>query len=191
MKNQKEFVDYCRDLYISQGFLPGDSEFGPWESAHYPEPVCRKGKKTILLLKRHHQIQGVLQSEEFGAKCFFSNHFDVCLKEIKEEFSEEFVSFILDLKSKWSRFAAETNFKESRKINGKKSREEKTGRNETETERSKRWRRKGATVVNSQKWISTVDDFVSTAAGVSNHNKALGFPTSAKVRLEDDVDLSF
>jgi hypothetical protein len=206
VRNQEEFVNYCRNLYISQDFLPGDSEFGPWENAHYPEPVCRGGEKTILLLKHHHQIQGVLQSEEFGTKCFFSTHFDKCLKEIREEFSEEFVNFILDLKSKWSKFAANTNFKESWKTNGKRSRDEKTGRNETGTERSKQWRSKGASVANSQKWISTIDNFISTAAGVALHNKALGFPTSAKVRLEqaseallgslkkedpDDVDLDF
>ena len=137
---------------------------------------------------------------------FFSYHFDGCLEEIRSEFSEEFVNFILCLKDKWSKFAALTNFEGTWESSGRKSLIDKTGRNETGTERSKQWRRKGASIVNATKWISTFDGFISTAGAVANHNKALGFPTSARVRLDsaskelirsffpndpDDLDIDF
>jgi hypothetical protein len=43
--------------------------------------------------------------------------------------------------------------------------------------------RKGATSLNSQKYKSLHDGFVSTAAGVASHNKALNVPTEFKVRV--------
>ena len=43
--------------------------------------------------------------------------------------------------------------------------------------------RKGAATLNSQKYKSLHDGFVSTAAGVASHNKALNVPTEFKVRV--------
>lgn len=43
--------------------------------------------------------------------------------------------------------------------------------------------RKGAASLNSQKYKSLHDGFVSTAAGVASHNKALNVPTEFKVRV--------
>ena len=42
---------------------------------------------------------------------------------------------------------------------------------------------KGTNKVNGQKWMSTVDGFISTAAGVVSHNRSNGYPTSARVLL--------
>lgn len=44
--------------------------------------------------------------------------------------------------------------------------------------------RKGAQSLNSQRWQSLHDGFVSTAGGVASHNKALGVPVEFKVRVE-------
>ena len=41
-----------------------------WEEAHYPAPNG-VGTSTIWLTHEHHQIQGLLQSEEYGRCCFF------------------------------------------------------------------------------------------------------------------------
>ena len=42
---------------------------------------------------------------------------------------------------------------------------------------------KGTRKVNSQKWMSTVDGFISTAAGVVSHNRSHGYSTNARVLL--------
>jgi hypothetical protein len=42
---------------------------------------------------------------------------------------------------------------------------------------------KGAAVVNSQVWQSTVDGFTSNAGAVAYHNKANGWPKDARVRI--------
>jgi len=45
------------------------------------------------------------------------------------------------------------------------------------------WGRTGAATSNKQKWMSTVDGYVSTAAGVANHNKKIGAKTSARMKI--------
>jgi hypothetical protein len=39
--------------------------------------------------------------------------------------------------------------------------------------------------VNSQKWMSLIDGYVSTASGVALHNKNRGWDTTAKVKVKD------
>jgi hypothetical protein len=43
--------------------------------------------------------------------------------------------------------------------------------------------RKGAKAVNSQKWMSLADGFISTASGVVSHNKALGVGSEMRVQI--------
>ena len=45
------------------------------------------------------------------------------------------------------------------------------------------WGKAGMEALNKQEWMSTIDGYVSTAAGVANHNKSLGADTSARVRI--------
>lgn len=45
------------------------------------------------------------------------------------------------------------------------------------------WGSAGGIASNKQKWMSTVDGYISTAAGVANHNKKIGAETSARVRV--------
>jgi hypothetical protein len=70
--NQHEWVQTCTRKYKEQGLTPGDPEDGNWERAHYPTPECEGGKECIWLLHNDHQVQGVLQSEEYQSMCFFS-----------------------------------------------------------------------------------------------------------------------
>lgn len=44
---------------------------------------------------------------------------------------------------------------------------------------------KGAAALNSQRWQSLHDGFQSTAAGVANHNRALGVPAEFKARVSN------
>jgi hypothetical protein len=69
--NQHEWVYGCYAYYLENYIEPGNPEDGVWEAAHWPVPQCLGGTKTILLLKQHHAVQGVLQSEEWQHPCVF------------------------------------------------------------------------------------------------------------------------
>jgi hypothetical protein len=69
--NQHEWVYGCYAYYLENCIEPGNPEDGVWEDAHYPAPVG-KGNETIPLLKDHHQVQGILQSAEYGCCCFYA-----------------------------------------------------------------------------------------------------------------------
>jgi hypothetical protein len=68
--NQHDYVQSCIRLYDENGIIPGDPEEGTWNDAHYPAPKG-EGIHTIPLLWEHHQVQGILQSEEYGKCCFW------------------------------------------------------------------------------------------------------------------------
>lgn len=65
--NQHEFIRGCLLFYEQEGLTPDNS----WEKAHYPAPNG-KGNDVVYLTHDHHQIQGLLQSEEYGQCCFFN-----------------------------------------------------------------------------------------------------------------------
>jgi hypothetical protein len=69
MITQQEFVEGCLRYYSENWYEQGNPEDGKWEMAHFPVPKCKGGTETILLLREHHAIQGVLQSEEFNHPC--------------------------------------------------------------------------------------------------------------------------
>lgn len=69
-KAHRDYVSGVLFYYQQNDIQPGDPNEGAWHEAHYPTPKCLGGTETIWLLKEHHAIQGVLQSEEFGCMCF-------------------------------------------------------------------------------------------------------------------------
>ena len=69
--NQHEWVYGCYAYYLENYIEPGNPEDGVWEVAHWPVSKCLGGTKTVLLLKEHHAVQGVLQSEEWQTPCLF------------------------------------------------------------------------------------------------------------------------
>ena len=69
--NQHTWVYGCYAYYLENQIEPGNPEDGVWEAAHWPVPKCKGGTKTILLLKEHHAVHGVLQSEEWGLPCIY------------------------------------------------------------------------------------------------------------------------
>ena len=71
MLSQKEFVEGCYNWYREADLQPGNPEDGDWDEAHYPVPKCKGGTETILLLKEHHAVQGVIQSEELQWRCIW------------------------------------------------------------------------------------------------------------------------
>ena len=70
--NQHEFVAGAYAYYGENYYEPGNPEDGEWQECHYPVPRCKGGTLTILLLKEHHAVQGVLQSEEYDHPCIHS-----------------------------------------------------------------------------------------------------------------------
>ena len=72
MLSQKEFVEGCYNWYREADLQPGNPEDGDWDEAHYPVPRCKGGTETILLLREHHAVQGVIQSEELQWGCIFN-----------------------------------------------------------------------------------------------------------------------
>jgi hypothetical protein len=71
MLTQQEWVEGCYAYYAENYIEPGNPEDGEWEDAHYPVPKCEGGKVTIKLLKQHHAVHGVLQSEEYQRPCIW------------------------------------------------------------------------------------------------------------------------
>jgi hypothetical protein len=71
MITQREYVEGCLQWYEEADLQPGNPEDGEWHECHYPTPKCLGGTETVLLLKEHHAVQGVLQSEEFGHPCIY------------------------------------------------------------------------------------------------------------------------
>jgi hypothetical protein len=69
--NQHEWVYGCYQHYLENHIEPGNPEDGVWEKAHWPVPKCKGGSKTILLLKQHHAVHGVLQCEEWQYPCLY------------------------------------------------------------------------------------------------------------------------
>ena len=67
--NQHEWVRACLARYEEEGLTPEPG--GGWQKAHYPAPKGM-GEDTIWLLHDDHQVQGLLQSEEYGRCCFFA-----------------------------------------------------------------------------------------------------------------------
>ena len=71
MLSLEEWVEGCYAYYAENYYEPGNPEDGEWEDAHYPVPKCKGGEVTIKLLKHHHAVQGVLQSEEYQHPCIW------------------------------------------------------------------------------------------------------------------------
>lgn len=92
--NQHDFVQKCLSKYEEEGAYPGDGLI--WEKAHYPAPEGL-GRETIWLTWEDHQIQGLLQSEEYGRCCFWSKSVDLFLD---STFCENWF-YLCELKDKW------------------------------------------------------------------------------------------
>lgn len=69
LKALNDFVADCYLDYAASRIL--DDPTHEWEQAHHPVPKCKGGTATISLLKEHHAIHGVLQSEAFQRPCIY------------------------------------------------------------------------------------------------------------------------
>lgn len=67
--SHRTYVENLLKYYQENDIRLGDPNEGEWEDAHYPVPKRLGGCQTVALLREHHAIQGVLQSEEFECAC--------------------------------------------------------------------------------------------------------------------------
>ena len=114
MLTQKEFVEGCYNWYREADLQPGNPEDGVWDEAHYPVPKCKGGTETILLLREHHAIQGVIQSEELQWKCIFGWE--------KKYLSGENLELFYKWKSEGQRIYFASKTEEEKKLWAEKSR---------------------------------------------------------------------
>lgn len=69
--DQHEYVRGALAYYAENYYEPGNTEDGEWQDCHYPAPKCLGGTETVKLLRQHHAVQGVLQSEEYQYPCIY------------------------------------------------------------------------------------------------------------------------
>jgi hypothetical protein len=69
LPTQREYVAGCLAWYLEVDLQQGNPEDGDWHDCHYPVPKSLGGTTTVKLLKQHHAVQGVLQSEEYQHPC--------------------------------------------------------------------------------------------------------------------------
>ena len=102
--NQHIFVKECLAYYREHGITPEPG----WQKAHYPVPKCLGGTETLWLRFEEHQVQGLLQSEEYGLPCFFNGD----VKRMLENTPFRGYWFELwDLYEKWSGVLSRENIK--------------------------------------------------------------------------------
>jgi hypothetical protein len=75
--NQHDWVQKCTEYYKQNDLTPEPGT--EWQEAHYPAPKGM-GTDVIWLRFEDHQVQGLLQSEEYGRMCFFPHDVETFLK---------------------------------------------------------------------------------------------------------------
>lgn len=81
--------------YAAAGIEVGDPLY-EWDNAHHPTPKCKRGTKTIPLMRKHHAVHGVVQSEIFQYPCIS------CVSWERPYLPEEY----LDIYGKWKTIQA-------------------------------------------------------------------------------------
>ena len=196
--NQHNYVKQCQLFYTVNDLQPGNPDDGDWEVAHYPAPRG-EGDCTVWLFHEHHQIQGLLQSEEWGRCCFFPPHTKYFL--IHGPFVENWFE-LWDLCDKWTLELCKTaghvggaNSHKNKDKQGKSKRALKTlGEYQFTTETAQRTHAKkledgrskhAVEVCGSflkQKFECLHTGFVSSASGVVRRQRRLGYDSSLQFR---------
>jgi len=178
MMNQHQWVEECLDYYKQNDIQIGDPHEGVWEDAHYPLPHSM-GDSTIKLLHDHHQIQGVLQSEEVGRCCFYSGDVIRALRHLR--LPQPFYDHIEGLRKKWDRdrarssgFCASLDRQGERaKKGGSMTKKRKRGIFGISPDQHSKNSKIGIKNTNSQKWMCLEDGWISNSGGLGYHMKSL------------------
>ena len=194
--NQHEFIVNCLQFYEEAGMTP---EKG-WEKAHYPVPKCKDGTETVWLTHDHHAIHGVLQSLEFGVRCFFplthserlrifSGPWEWLLEDYDRIQSEDSRKLAVHLphdskqqsiagKRGGKARAAQPSFRDHQRKAGRNG-----GRTNVESGHLQSISSKGGKITNSQKWRCLVTGYISSPGPLSCYQRARGIDTSLRERV--------
>jgi len=196
-----DFVSDCYLDYASQGLEPGSLLDGDWEKCHHPKPKCQGGEETVWLLKRHHAVHNVLQSEVFQMPCLYGWEIEFLDEDIavlhKKWMKEKGRIVRVSNKGKpsnsWEK--RKHSWKEICSKGGKASVAAKRLRGETDLgpfwemtlERRKEIGRMGGLsrveTLNNKEWKDPFDGFVGSAGTVACHMRYHGRDPGLKVKI--------
>ena len=210
LPTQQQFVEDCLSKYWFTD-IPADQK---WEAAHYPLPSCSGEDDTVKLWSADHTVQGLLQSVELDHKCFYyaANSKDLynletyypqylqLFAQLKSQFSSRHGKKAAELKvgahapgmqSKGGKKGSATNKANGtnaffdpkiQSANGKKVAELKIGCHAPGIQSAAG--KIGSKITNAQRWQCLVTKRVSTSAGLSHYQKALGIDTKLRVKIK-------
>jgi hypothetical protein len=198
MTDQHEWVRDCQARYEEQGLIPGNPDDGEWEVCHCPKPKWAGGIETIWLLHKDHQVQGLLQSEEYSRCCFYN-------PDVKSFLDNSWCQdwfYLYSLYEEWSDYHSRGNLakvpkdvlvangktniakmpRETRVANGKATGPA-NGKAAAETNLLPNCSA-NAKNTNSQQWRCLVTGHFSSPGSLSMYQKARGINTKLRVRVD-------
>jgi hypothetical protein len=183
--DQHAYVANCLKYYKDNGIIQNDPEEGIWNNAHYPAPNGA-GNCTVSLLWEHHQVQGILQSEEYGRCCFWAGHARRFLD--TGPFVEGWFE-LWDLYEKWSSFNSD---KMNKTLHLQKDGRGKSLSGIRASQRLHSTRNpqgksiRGLTLAkntNKQQWKCTETGFISNPGALTNYQKAKGIDIKNRIKI--------
>ena len=186
--NQHEFVARCYTTYAKLGLEPGNPDDGCWQDAHYPAP-CPEGTSIIPLLYNDHQIQGLLQSEEYERCCFWVGDAKRFL--LNCPFVEDWFE-LWDLYERWKGNGMGKMNKsltlEARSVNAKKA---VIGRKERDPKKYSQFQKAAGMKGGSQLFfICTVTGHLSNATGMGRYHQLRSIDPKSRTQLTPE-ELAF
>jgi hypothetical protein len=204
--DQHEWVRACMARYKEQGLTPEPG--GEWQEAHYPAPRG-EGEDTVWLLHNDHQVQGILQSEEYGRMCFYPYDalkflnsgpfvpgwfelYSLYKKWSKEHSKKRGAVTVSKLnshpdKSEWNSRGGKVNAEKlnahPNTVESRKTNARTLNTHPNREEWNSKGGIKGSTKVNAQKWKCLVTGHISSPGSLSIYQKARGIDTSLRVRV--------
>jgi general stress protein YciG len=201
LKELDEFVANCHLEYSLKGMEPGNPFDGDWEKCHHPIPRCEGGSDTVWLLRCHHAVHNVLQSEWLQRVCIFGWEreylSDSLIPLYKKWMAEKggLVGSSNKGKSSASWDKRKHKWREICSAGGKASVKAKRDRGEPlvryEKLKPDHYQKIGrlgglkrAKGLNNKEWKDPFDGFIGSAGTVAARMKQLGRDPKLKVRIE-------
>lgn len=198
LKNEA-FALSCLQKYAENGDLV-DKTNGVF--AHFPVPQCLGGTEGAYLTWEDHQAQGLLQADDYGLASFFPGHVHRWLRTGDFPACDWFA--LWDYWERWSSHSSSLAGKKTSHENaGKRTYELGVGLFAMTPEQKAEAGRRGARTQREkgigmfapgehgkalkEKWVSLIDNFVSSASGVARHNKKLGWDPLARRKLDPEL----
>jgi len=178
MLSQKEFVENCYNWYREADLQPGNPEDGNWEEAHYPIPKCKDGTETILLLREHHAIQGVIQSVEYQWRCIWGDE--------EKYLSGEYLELFKKWRSEGPRLEWEAKTEEEKILKAEKCRAKALAQHARMTEEEKILRSEKSRA-NALAWYTQLTEEEKTLRAERARAKALAWHARKREREAQEL----